>query len=157
MSDNRDNIWDDEEDDDTYASFDSDTDLVKKLRKALKAEQKRNKELESTLGDLTNSQKERILKDALASRGVNPKIAQFIPSDIEASEDAIGAWLDSNGDVFGYKPLEKSKVAQQDIAAMQRMDSALTGAETPASSDDLVNRIANAGSEDEILSILSGN
>jgi len=157
MSDNRDNIWDDEEDDDTYASFDSDTDLVKKLRKALKAEQKRNKELESTLGDLTNSQKERILKDALASRGVNPKIAQFIPSDIEASEDAIGAWLDSNGDVFGYKPLEKSKVAQQDIAAMQRMDSALTGAETPASSDDLLNRIANAGSEDEILSILSGN
>lgn len=157
MSDNRDNIWDDEEDDDTYASFDSDTDLVKKLRKALKAEQKRNKELESTLGDLTNSQKERILKDALASRGVNPKIAQFVPSDIEASEDAIGAWLDSNGDVFGYKPSEKSKVAQQDIAAMQRMDSALTGAETPASSDDLLNRIANAGSEDEILSILSGN
>ena len=156
MSDNRDNIWDDEEDND-FESFDADTDLVKKLRKALKAEQKRNKELESTLGDLTKSQKERILKDALASRGVNPKIAQFIPSDIEASEDAIGAWLDSNGDVFGYKPSEKSKVAQQDIAAMQRMDSALTGAETPASSDDLLNRIANAGSEDEILSILSGN
>jgi hypothetical protein len=156
MSDNRDNIWDDEEDND-FESFDADTDLVKKLRKALKSEQKRNKELESTLGDLTKSQKERILKDALASRGVNPKIAQFIPSDIEASEDAIGAWLDSNGDVFGYTPSEKPRVAQQDIAAMQRMDSALTGAETPASSDDLLNRIANAGSEDEILSILSGN
>jgi hypothetical protein len=156
MSDNRDNIWDDEEDND-FESFDADTDLVKKLRKALKSEQKRNKELESTLGDLTKSQKERILKDALASRGVNPKIAQFIPSDIEASEDAIGAWLDSNGDVFGYTPSEKPKVAQQDIAAMQRMDSALTGAETPASSDDLLNRIANASSEDEILSILSGN
>lgn len=156
MSDNRDNIWDDEEDND-FESFDTDTDLVKKLRKALKAEQKRNKELESTLGDLTKSQKERILKDVLTSRGVNPKIAQFIPSDIEASEDAIGTWLDNNGDVFGYTPSEKPKVAQQDIAAMQRMDSALTGAETPASSDDLVNRIANAGSEDEILSILSGN
>lgn len=156
MSTDRDNIWDDE-DDNEFDSFDADTDLVKKLRKALKAEQKRNKELESTLGDLTKSQKERILKDALASRGVNPKIAQFIPSDIEASEDAIGAWLDSNGDVFGYTPSEKPKVAQQDIAAMQRMDSALTGAETPASSDDLLNRIANAGSEDEILSILSGN
>jgi hypothetical protein len=156
MSDNRDNIWDDEEDNE-FDSFDADTDLVKKLRKALKAEQKRNKELESTLGDLTKSQKERILKDALASRGVNPKIAQFIPSDIEASEDAIGAWLDNNGDVFGYTPSEKPKVADKDIAAMQRMDSALTGAETPASSDDLLNRIANAGSEDEILSILSGN
>ena len=155
MSDNRDNIWDDEEDND-FESFDADTDLVKKLRKALKAEQKRNKELETTMGDLTKSQKERILKDALASRGVNPKIAQFIPSDIEASEDAIGTWLDNNGDVFGYTPTEKPKVAQQDIVAMKRMDSALTGAETPASSDDLLNRIANAGSEDEILSILSG-
>jgi hypothetical protein len=155
MSDNRDNIWDDEEDND-FESFDADTDLVKKLRKALKAEQKRNKELETTMGDLTKSQKERILKDVLTSRGVNPKIAQFIPSDIEASEDAIGTWLDNNGDVFGYTPAEKPKVAQQDIVAMQRMDSALTGAETPASSDDLLNRIANAGSEDEILSILSG-
>lgn len=156
MSDNRDNTWDDE-DDNEFDSFDVDTDLVKKLRKALKVEQKRNKELESTLGDLTKSQKERILKDALASRGVNPKIAQFIPSDIEASEDAIGAWLDSNGDVFGYTPSEKPKVAQSDITAMQRMDNALTGAETPASSDDLLNRIAGANSEDEILSILSGN
>ena len=81
MSDNRDNIWDDEEDND-FESFDADTDLVKKLRKALKAEQKRNKELETTMGDLTKSQKERILKDVLTSRGVNPKIAQFIPSDI---------------------------------------------------------------------------
>ena len=39
---------------------------------------------------------------------------------------------------------------------MQKMDAVLTGAETPATSDDLQNRIANASSEEEILSILSG-
>jgi hypothetical protein len=39
---------------------------------------------------------------------------------------------------------------------MQRMNTALTGAEAPGASDDLANRIANANSEDEILSILSG-
>ena len=158
MSNNRDNYWDDEEDEDDTptGAFDSDTDLVKKLRKALKAEQRRNKELETNLGELTKSQKDRILKDALASRGVNPKIAAFIPSDIEASEDAIAAWLENNADVFGINS-EPKQVNQQDISAMQKMDSVLTGAETSASSDDLANRIANASSEEEFLSILSGN
>jgi hypothetical protein len=157
MSDNRDNYWDEEEDEDTpTGGFESDTDLVKKLRKALKAEQRKNKELETSYGELTKSQKERILKDVLTSKGVNQKIAQFIPSDIEASEDAISAWLDSNGDVFGYTPSEKPAVNQDDINSLRKMDSVLTGADTPAASDDLMNRIAGAESEEEILSILSG-
>jgi hypothetical protein len=49
MSNNRDNYWDDEDEDDDFTpSYESETDLVKKLRKALKSEQKRNKELESS-------------------------------------------------------------------------------------------------------------
>lgn len=157
MSDNRDNYWDDEEEEDTpTGAFESDTDLVKKLRKALKAEQRKNKELETSYGELTKAQKERILKDVLASKGVNQKIAQFIPSDIEASEDAISAWLDNNGDVFGYTPTEKPAVNQDDINSLRKMDAVLAGAETSASSDDLMNRIAGASSEEEILSILSG-
>ncbi len=157
MSDNRDNYWDDEDEDDTpTGEFQSDSALVKQLRKQLKAEQRRLKELETSYGELTKSQKERILKDVLSSKGVNQKIAQFIPADIEASEDAISAWLDANGDVFGYTPAPKPVVNQQDIASMQKMDAVLTNAETPATSDDLQNRIANATSEEEILSILSG-
>jgi hypothetical protein len=157
MSDNRDNYWDDEEDDDTpTGEFQSDSALVKQLRKQLKAEQRRLKELETSYGELTKAQKERILKDVLSSKGVNQKIAQFIPADIEASEDAISSWLDANGDVFGYTPAPKPVINQQDIASMQKMDAVLTNAETPATSDDLQNRIANATSEEEILSILSG-
>lgn len=157
MSENRDNYWaDEEEDEETTNVYESDTDLVKKLRKALKVEQRKNKELETSYGEVTKAQKERILKDVLASKGVSPKIAQFIPADIEASEDAISAWLDNNGDVFGYTPTEKSKVNQEDISSMKKMDAVLTGAETPISSDDMQNRIANAESEDEIISILSG-
>lgn len=158
MSDNRDNYWEDEDEDDTptQAVYESDTDLVKKLRKQLKAEQRRIKELETSYGELTKAQKERILKDVLASKGVSQKVAQFIPSDIEASEDAISAWLDSNGDVFGYTPTEKPAVNQDDINSLRKMDAVLTGAETSASSDDLMNRIAGASTEEEILSILSG-
>ena len=157
MSENRDNYWaDEDEDEETTNVYESDTDLVKKLRKALKVEQRKNKELETSYSELTKAQKERILKDVLASKGVSPKIAQFIPADIEASEDAISAWLDNNGDVFGYTPSEKSKVNQEDISSMKKMDAVLTGAETPIASDDLQNRIANAESEEEIISILSG-
>jgi hypothetical protein len=159
MSNNRDNInWetDEDEDDDFTPSFESDTDLVRKLRKDLKQAQKRNKELEGSLGELSKAQRERIIKDAFASKGVNPKIASFIPNDIDASEEAITAWLDNYADVFGIKTEEKQAVSQQDIQSMQRMNNALTGAEAPGASDDLANRIANANSEDEILSILSG-
>ena len=157
MSENRDNYWaDEDEDEETTNVYESDTDLVKKLRKALKVEQRKNKELETSYSEITKAQKERILKDVLSSKGVSPKIAQFIPADIEASEDAISAWLDSNGDVFGYTPTEKQQVNQEDISSMKKMDAVLTGAETPISSDDLLNRIANADSEDEVISILSG-
>ena len=112
MSENRDNYWADDEDDDETSTpvFESDSDLVKRLRKQLKAEQRRNKELETSYGELTKAQKERILKDVLTSKGVNQKIAQFIPNDIEASEDAINAWLDANGEVFGYTPTPKPAV-----------------------------------------------
>ena len=159
MSNNRDNInWETEEDDDDdfTPSFESDTDLVRKLRKDLKQAQKRNKELEGSLGELSKSQRERIIKDAFASKGVNPKIASFVPQDIDASEEAVTQWLDNYADVFGIKLEEKQAVSQEDIQSMQRMNNALTGAEAPGASDDLANRIANANSEDEILTILSG-
>lgn len=159
MSNNRDNInWetDEEEDDDFTPSFESDTDLVRKLRKDLKQAQRRNKELEGSLGELSKSQRERIIKDAFASKGVNPKIASFIPQDIDASEEAVIAWLDSNAEVFGIKTEEKQAVSQQDIQSMQRMNSVLTGAEAPGASDDLANRLANATSEADILSIING-
>ena len=159
MSNNRENInWeiDDEEDDDFMPSFESDTDLVRKLRKDLKQAQKRNKELEGSLGELSKAQRERIIKDAFASKGVNPKIASFVPQDIDASEEAVTLWLENYADVFGIKTEEKQAVSQEDIQNMQRMNDSLTGAEAPAASDDLMNRLSNASSEDEILSILSG-
>lgn len=156
MSNNRDNYWDDEEEDDELDSYTSDTDLVKKLRKALKAEQKRNKELETTLGDISKSQRERILKDAFASRGVNPKVAAFVPSDLEASEEAIESWLENNADVFGIQ-IEKTQVSQQDVAALRQIDSVTQGALSPDKSEDLAFRISNAGSEDEILKLIYGS
>jgi hypothetical protein len=158
MSNNNNVNWeiDDEDDDDFTPSFESDTDLVRKLRKDLKVAQKRNKELEGSLGELNKSQRERILKDVLTSKGVNTKVMSLVPSDIDASEEAIASWLDNYADVLGIEVTPKQQVSQEDISKMQKMDNVLTGAEAPGAADDLANRIANAGSEDEIFSILSG-
>ena len=159
MSNNRDNItWDDEEDDDDFTpTFETDTDLVKKLRKALKVEQKRTRELEGNLSEISKSQRERILKDVFTSRGVNTKISQFVPADLDASEEAISTWLDQNADVFGYSPTEKVEVSQQDVAALRQMDSVTTGALSPDKAEDMALRIQNAQSAEEIQQLIYGS
>ncbi len=160
MSNNRDNYWDeneDEDDDVTVASFDSDTDLVKKLRKALKVEQRRNKELESSLGELSKSQRERVLKDVFASRGVNPKVATFIPNDLDASEEAISGWLEQNADVFGIQLEPRKEIDSKDVASLRQMDNVTTGALSPDKAEDMSIKIQSAQSADDILNLIYGS
>lgn len=160
MSNNRDNYWDDEEDDDNdvnLASFDSDTDLVKKLRKALKVEQKRNKELESTLGELSKSQRERVLKDVFTSRGVNPKVAAFVPNDLDASEEAISQWLETNADIFGVQVSPKQQINSSDVASLRQMDDVTAGALSPDKAEDMSIKIQSAQSADDILNLIYGS
>lgn len=159
MSNNRDNYWDenDEEDDVDMTTFDSDTDLVKKLRKALKVEQKRNKELESTLGELNKSQRERVLKDVFATRGVNPKVTAFVPNNVEASEEAILNWLDQNADVFGIQSQPKKELDSKDLASLRQMDTVTTGALSPDKAEDMSIKIEAAQSADELLNLIYGS
>ena len=158
MSNDRNNYWDEEEDDDvTLTSFDSDTDLVKKLRKALKVEQKRNKDLESTLGELNKSQRERVLKDVFASRGVNPKVAAFVPNDLDASEEAISSWLEQNADIFGVQVQPRNEVDSKDVANLRQMDNVTTGALSPDKAEDMSIRIQSAESAEDILNLIYGS
>ena len=159
MSNNRDNYWDEEDDDDdvTIGSFDSDTDLVKKLRKDLKVAQRKNKELESSLGELTKSQRERVLKDVFASRGVNPKVAAFIPNDLDASEEAISSWLEQNADVFGVQLQPKKEIDSKDVASLRQMDNVTTGALSPDKAEDMSIKIQSAQSADDILNLIYGS
>jgi hypothetical protein len=157
MSNNRDitNDWEDDDDDVEYTpSFDTDTDLVKKLRKANRIQEKKIKDLESNLGSLTKAQRERIIKDTFAQKGVNSKIAAFVPADLEASEDAISAWLDQHGDVFGVQTPQKTELSQQDIANLRQMDVVTNGAMSPDRAEDLMMRVQNAASAEELNSII---
>jgi hypothetical protein len=161
MSNNRDTQWDDEDEDDTldtFQQFESETDLVRKLRKDLKIAQKRNKELEQSYSEVSKAQRERIINDALASKGVNPKIAKFIPSDIEASQDAIVSWIESNAEVFGIAQSDsKSTVNQQDIQSMNKIENVTSNLSSPSVSGDIERALSEATSEADVLKILSGN
>ncbi len=71
------NYWDDEDDLDNENNLTGD-DLVKKLRKAKRADEKRIKELTEQLETLSKSQRERLVKEVLEAKGVNPKAARLI-------------------------------------------------------------------------------
>ena len=154
MSNERDNYWVDEDEDDELEFNPADTDLVKKLRKALKSEQKKNKELETNLGTLTKAQRERVLKDVLSSRGVNAKVANFIPQELESSEEAISSWLDENADVFGFEVKPKKDLNQKDLANLRQMDVVTSSAITPDRAEDINMRLDNAASAEEIIALL---
>ena len=159
MSNNRDinNDWEDDEDDVDLTTFDSDTDLVKKLRKANRLQERKIKDLETNLGSLTKAQRERIIKDTFAQKGVNEKIASFIPADLEASEDAISGWLEQHGDVFGIQsPQKTTELSQRDIANLRQIDVVTNGALTPDKAEDLMSRVMNAADADELNAIIYG-
>lgn len=147
--------YEDEDDDFTTPSNDG-NDLVKQLRKATKQKDKELAELRAQFDNLTKAQRERAIKDTLESRGVNSKIAKFIPTDIDPTEESLSKWLDENGDVFGFQATPTNQVTTEpaDIAAYQRMNRTTDQANTPDSSDDLMQKILSAQTPDELGDIL---
>ena len=147
--------FDYEDDDETESTYDS-NDLVKQLRKANKQKDKELADLKAQFGDISKAQRERAVKDVLEARGVNSKIAKFIPSDIDPTEESLSKWLDDNGDVFGYQAAEsnQSVVDPAQAAAYKRMNDASGQAQTPDSSDDILRKLMSANSKEELDEVI---
>jgi hypothetical protein len=147
--------YDYEDDDDTESTYDS-NDLVKQLRKANKQKEKELSELQAKMGELSKAQRERAIKDTLEARGVNSKIAKFIPSDIDPTEESLSKWLDDNGDVFGFQTTESNQqvVDPAQAAAYNRMNNATGQAQTPDSSDDILRKLMSANSKEELDEVI---
>lgn len=90
------------EDDEDDFELDS-NDAFSQLRKANKQKDKQLKEIQSELAELRKEKRDRTIKETLTSRGVNPKIAAFIPQDIDLTEESLSNWLNEYGDVFGVE------------------------------------------------------
>ena len=145
----------DYEDDD----FDTDTsnDLVKQLRKATKAKDKELAELKAQYESLAKANRERAIKDALASRGVNSKIASFIPQDIDPTEESVSKWLEDYADVFGYETQANQATPNVDpkqAAAYQRMTNAVEQGVTPEFQAQIHQKLMNANSREELDEII---
>jgi hypothetical protein len=152
------NYWDEEDDDlDTEVTGNMDgSDLLKKLRKAKRNDEKRIKELTDQLDSLSKVQRERTVKEVLEKKGVNPKAVRLILKDIDdVNEESVNNWLDENGDLFGLTKAEEApKVDEMDRAALRQQDVVTQGAYTPDRAEDLNYRLDHAESAEEILSLL---
>jgi hypothetical protein len=147
--------FDYEDDDETESTYDS-NDLVKQLRKANKQKEKELAELKSQFDGLSKAQRERAIKDTLEARGVNSKIAKFIPSDIDPTEESLSKWLDDNGDVFGFQATESNQntVDPAQAAAYKRMNNATEQGQTPDASDDILRKLMSANSKEELDEVI---
>jgi hypothetical protein len=147
--------YEDDEDEVTTSSNDG-NDLVKQLRKANKQKEKELAELKAQFEGVSKAQRERNIKDVLESRGVNSKIAKFIPSDLDPTEESLSKWLDDNGDVFGYQTTESNQqvVDPAQAAAYNRMNNATGQAQTPDSSDDILRKLMSANSKEELDEVI---
>ena len=147
--------YDYEDEDDN--NVDTSTDLIKQLRKANKQKEKELAELKAQFEGLNKSQRERAIKDALAARGVNTKIASFIPQDIDPTEESVSKWLESNADVFGIQTTESQQTPNIDPAQAkqyQRLTNAAEQGNSPNAAADIMQKLLNANSREELDDVI---
>jgi hypothetical protein len=152
------NYWDDEDEDDldTDTNLGDGSDLLKKLRKAKRSDEKRIKELTEQLETFTKAQREQTVKQVLEKKGVNAKAARLIMKDLDdVNEESVTNWLTDNADLFGLT-VDTQEKQEQDInrAALRQQDVITQNALSPERTEDMESRIASANSADEILAIL---
>jgi hypothetical protein len=158
-------VYDDiDEDDDT--DYDQaparDNNVLRDLRKALKASESRAKQLEEQLGTLSKDSRDRAISDVLKRKGLtNPKIATLIPKDLEPTAEAVSTWLEEYADVFGAAGPPESDDAEPKLPegaadALRDIDEVGLGGLDQRSAADLETKIRNAGSIDELQALFRG-
>ena len=151
------NYWDeDEDDDDTTQDVPMDgSDLLKKLRKAKRSDEKRIKELTDQLDEYNQIQREAIVESILETKGINLKAARLILNDLQdVSTDSVNDWLADNGELFGIAQPQANPEQELNLAALRQQDVVTQLGMTPDGASDLLNRINNAASKEELESLI---
>ncbi len=150
------NYWDDEdEDQDTQEQQLTGDDLVRKLRKAKRADEKRIKELTEQLENFNKERRERTVKEVLEKKGINAKAARLILKDLdEVSEESLNGWLSENGELIGYQAEVREEAKEQNLAALRQQDIVSQGGMLPEREQELAMKLNNAQSADELLAFL---
>lgn len=150
--------FDDEFEDD----YSNGSNALSEARKAAKENARRVKELEAELAQFRTETRKRTLAESIQARGLNPKIAAFVPADVKP--DDVGAWLDEYADLFAPSGASQSAeqsgsepepaTAPEGAAAFARVAS--TG--TPPNGDEgqLAALIKGAKTKEELDKIIFG-
>lgn len=146
----------DDELDELLKDSDSDSTLVRRLRKQLRDKGKALAEKEEALSTLRKEQRGGSLADLLKDADANPGLAKFFPSDKEPTKESVAEWLKEDGALFGWKPKEgdsQEQESNENVDAMQRVQDASHNRRGGSSSTDLAARIQNAKSPEELAKI----
>lgn len=155
--------WLDDDDDFDFEDFEEETprrsskdnDALRKVRRAERAKDKQLKELQAELETLRKFQRESTISKVLSEKNINPKIAAFIPGDLDASTEAISSWLEQYGDVFGVQQVQQQPGLQDaDIATLRQIDAATSGAYSLDDANDMFSALNNVQSQEELLDLL---
>lgn len=114
--------------------------------------------------ELQNTVRSMQVSSVLSTKGINPKVASFIPSDVEGVE-AIGKWLEENADVFSPSQAEapaeaatdepvKESPNPVDTANAQRLQSLSGSAGASTMVADFESRLRDASNDAEVQQIL---
>ena len=149
--------WDDSDDTDTS----NDSTGMKELRKALRASEKRNKEMSVKLDEMRNVSRERTVKDIISSKGLPDKIIKLIPFDVTSPED-VENWVAEYADLFGSSAPDTQSQAPAvnaaDMQALQRIsDTQASGQTFDGDYDQMDARIRAASTPAELSKVLFGN
>jgi hypothetical protein len=95
------------------------------------------------------------VSNVLTAKGVNPKVAKFIPTDVEG-EEGISKWLEENADLFGATS-QDDDTQQQDAGiapevkeSASRLQNLGSSAQSPSKLDDIEARMASAQTSEEL-------
>lgn len=140
----------------------SGTDLVKKLRKQINAMNKALKEKDELLSEYEEVAYQESISETLEAWGLNPRIAAFVPDDIE-DEDDLAAWLDEYGDAFNVGSFQREEEVSEGSAlnddalqASELMADLEEGGFDPEVGLDIQHRMEQAETPEELLSMLRG-
>lgn len=153
---NKRNNWDADITDEYEDDIPAETDLLKQLRRLEKEQSKKIKELEQQLGSYRVAERESTVQYVLESMGVNPKIAKFIPQDIDVNLETVENWVKDNADVFGIEIQQEKPVENPSLATLRQIDTITAAGQAPIGVDDMMLRIDQAQSAEEITAMIFG-
>lgn len=145
------------DEDDFFDEDNEPQDVVKQLRKVNRTLEKRLKEIEAEATTLKNQTRQRTVKDVLTAKGINPKVAAFIPQDIDVTEEAVSTWLNEYGDVFGVQQEStkgESQAQNPALQAQKRINDVVSTGTPPGVDEDSMSKILGAKNASELSALL---